>query len=207
MSVLHLDWVFCPEGYRVEHRPVGKTIAEIEHDVIVPETVRRVPTTPPTRVPGVYQRLAEVRSPDDTLKFTRTFGFLHSRTAKSLPLDFILNAAEDMRRLIKLGERGEWEEMWSAFELAKGAGRLELYLQLREYQTPEVQLRPKTLLDAIRIQAVMDLANGAELRPCVNPDCNEWLQIGPNHHRKTAEYHSPVCQKADYYRRKLRRKK
>lgn len=208
MALVHLAWQFCPEGYRLEEKPAGsgKTIIEDypAYEVIVPKSRRLIDNTP-LKVDGVYLQLADVKSKEDALGFVSLFGFLRREKARSEPVDEVLEAAEDMRRIIDAGEKGDWEFLRGWLEVAGGVGRLGVHLVPKTGQLPDLQFRPQTLLDAVRVQALQDLTGATKIRKCANPACPAWFKYGPGTNpprRKTALYCKTACEKAYAYQKK-----
>ena len=220
MSLVHLDWFWCYDGYRLEERkprprprrgPLERTGARILNldggGVYVVRNSKRLKRTQPLKCEGLYRQLAACWISDDVLAFVENHGLL--TRGKEQRVDEILSDAENLRNWIRAISARNWPGLTNALEAAGqdsafghgGIGKLGVVFHYQEgMDRPELRFRPGSLLSAIYVQVLMDATGGATLRKCLNPVCPEWFKYGPGtEHRETAIYCSPKCQKAHAY--------
>lgn len=219
MAHLKLLWGRNLAGYRVETVGSGKTLMDSERQQIVavqgkPETYDRF------SVPGLARRLALWRPgnehmprPDNAegaLDFVQRYGFLRSFHTGPEGVDFIASQIRVAQQLVSLTDAKDWNgiQAWADHN-AKAIRLHPTFEYLEDEDRAEMFFAPATLLDAIWIQALQDIAKATDLRSCDRPGCPEWFAVGPGtgrprdlpKDREGVRYCGPKCQKAHAYMR------
>ena len=213
MSLVHLDWFVCRDGYRVDEQ-VHKAGSIAEGDAkrlyIIPKSQTWVPSTP-LETPGLYRELADCDLSRQSIeKFIGQYGFLFQAKARKELFPEVVQQIRGMRQLLKVIERREWQKIADSLGRAGqnnmfpsgGIGRMGVVFRVRKNQEspPEFKIRPASLADALQVMALADVSLGVAHRKCRNPECDHYLAIGgPDGYRSDAEYHTPECRMRHNY--------
>ena len=227
MSLFHLDWRRCPDGYRVELAK-GSTGDRI----IVPNS-KKLEVYRPLAIPGPYRQLANCEPTQaGALKFIRAYGFLAHSNAEWEQLRSVIDRIRRMRRLVEDLDERNWVAISDMLERAAlpppratdedlasgyfrswrftgitherglpkgGHGRLGLVFELIDNK-PILKFRPGSLIEGLEVQALSDAVFGIGHKKCKNPECDSYFPVsGPDAYRDGAEYHLPSCQRRHAY--------
>lgn len=203
---LFLEWPVDEDGYsiksRVERRPKRPTVLEGWEDG---EQEREIQWVAPNggrlisknalAAEGLYRKFVELALTETgILEFTNEHGLLWGRTEQ--PMADYEFARNDLLKLLAKHEAQEWESLGEGLSLIaesstlRGIGNLGIvYFWRRGMTRPQPRLRPPNLFEAMRVQLLLDLAGGVNLRHCRLPSCHKWFTYGPGtQHRVTAFY-------------------
>ena len=175
------------------------------------------------KIQGLWRRLAELgtarnRRPrpanaKGALDFVENYGFLRERDHGGREsVEFIAHNIRVARALVRVIDRKDWSRLdrW-ALDNASAIRLHPKFHFIEDDDRSELFYGPNTLIDAIWLQALQDVANGTELIKCDRPGCPEWFAAGPGTGRQKihervdrppVRYHSPSCQKAHAYMKK-----
>ena len=204
---LRLLWPVDLKKYRIEPGtpPSGRTIAESVSGG--PNVVRnggKLDFQDRFKVDGLWRRLADTEPTEDgVLDFMGNYGFLRS-TRRGESLSFICNEIEVMRNLVVAIEREDWLALDQWLLNNRNAIRLGAeFHQEKGWPRPDLFFGPRTMMDAIYLQALQDATSGTDLRKCDRPGCPEYRAVGPGTGRwrtkRPVFYCTPTCQKAHAY--------
>ena len=210
MSLFHLDWFVCQDGYRLEERPAPRRARLITQGkgaglVIAPNSDAWFPSKP-LDIPGLYREFCDcdLRGPEGLLRFIEYNGLLFRAKASKEALADVIEHVLGMRRLLAAIDRRDWRSIADALTRANqeklfpsgGIGRLGILFDLpkKDGAPPSVKLQPASLADALQVQALADASLGVLHKKCKNPECDHYFPLsGPNALRRGAEYHSTEC--------------
>lgn len=206
------------DGYHLEPERVGSGRTHDAQTWIVANR-GRPRSTHCMEIPGLIRRLAKWRVGQDhktrpanakgALNFVRTYGFLRAEHGGRENVEFIANEIRVARAVVRAIERKDWSvlERW-AFDNASKIGLRPVFQYIEPEDRSELFFAPKTLIDAIYLQALQDVANATEFETCDRPGCPEWFAVGPGTGRARVKrasgrrYCTPKCEKAHAYMRK-----
>jgi len=173
MSLFHLDWFVCQDGYRLEEwraprRPRRSGESRL---VIVPNSNAWVPSKP-LDSPGLYRQLCacDLDGPEDLLRFIEYNGLLFGAKASNEPLAKHMEYVLGMRRLLAAIDRCDWRSIADGLSRTGEdqlfptgrIGRLVVLFQApnNERASPSLKLRPANLADGLQVQALADVSLG-----------------------------------------------
>jgi hypothetical protein len=148
---------------------------------------------------GVYREFADLGlTADGALEFVRKYGFLvRPPSERQEPVDGIVHRAEEMARLLTLYEKRNWSALAAELNIAAhistmhAVGDLGIVFQWThgdKTTLPQVKLRPSNLFSALKVQLLLGLSAGVELRRCRLPTCTKWFTTSEKGHRSTRVY-------------------
>lgn len=174
-------------------------------------------------IQGLYRRLAELGTPRNrrprpanakgALDFVETYGFLRERAhGHRESVESIAHSIRVARALVQVIDRKEWSKLTTwVFE---NASKIRLHPEfhfVEDEDRCDLFYGPRTLIDAIWLQALQDVAHGTDLIKCDRPGCPEWFAVGPGTKRQKpheridrppVRYCTPKCAKAHAYMKK-----
>jgi hypothetical protein len=211
MALFDFEWFKCRDGYRVEERSPrrSKTLALDDPGsfVVVPNSsswmsYRRLDVPAPYRAFANWDSLDKKHGPQKALKdLADAYGSMLKPKAKEESAVDILSYVLGLRNLVSDIDSAKWESIANRLKAytqgergpRPGIGRLGVVFEVIDGR-PSFKLRPPTLIDALRAQALFDATHGVEHRKCANPECDRWFPIsGENAYRVDAQYHSQEC--------------
>jgi hypothetical protein len=169
MSLFHLDWFVCRDGYRLEERrsPRRTRRSGGSRLVIVPNSNAWVPSKP-LDSPGLYRQLGacDLGGPEEILRFIEYNGLLFRAKAPKEELVNVIEYISGMRRLLAAIDRSEWRSIADALNRPgrdelfpiRGVGRLTIVFDVPNCQRalPSLKLRPANLAEGLQVQALAD---------------------------------------------------
>jgi hypothetical protein len=210
MSSFKFEWWKCRDGYRIEveaprKMDVSGTILEgvgtEDARVIVPKS-NNWDLTRPLEVEAPYRVFANWDGTDDgLLDLTNAYGSMWGEKASKEYIDYVRGHVIGIQTLVESIDAAEWQAIADTLNRAAtkgrsrpGIGRLGVVFDIVDGK-PEFRLRPSTLYDALRVQALFDATHGVKHKQCKNPECGLWFRIGsgPGALRSDAEYHDRDC--------------
>ena len=147
------------------------------------------------KVDALYERLVSYRP----LEFVNTYGLLHT-DGEIENVGYFLNLRRGLQHLLAAKKRDDWDyaKRWS--KANPSAIMLSGVIGEDDKGRPQLEFRPRNLIDFVTAQLIQDWSGGAKYKFCRNPGCREWFYYGPGtDHRETAEYHSKKCNLAHAY--------
>jgi hypothetical protein len=173
MSLFHLDWFVCQDGYRLEERRAPRRAPRSGESglVIVPNSNTWVPSKP-LDSPGLYRRLCacDLDGPEDLLRFIEYNGLLFRAKASKEPLANLIDYVLGMRRLLAAIDRCDWRSIAGGLSRTGedqlfptgGIGHLDVLFQVpnNEGASPSLKLRPANLAEGLQVQALADVSLG-----------------------------------------------
>ena len=217
MAHLQLLWPKDSDGYHLETTPTNRWGGGITYVVAnqgKPLFEDRF------KIQGLYRRLAELgtarnRRPrpanaKGALDFVENYGFLEERAhGHRESVDRIAHSIRVARALVRAIDKKDWFsiERW-VFENAKGIRLYPHFHYFKDEDRSELFFGPGSLIDAILLQALQDVANATQFETCDRPGCPEWFAVGPGTGRARvnrpggARYCTPKCQRAHAYMKK-----
>jgi hypothetical protein len=170
-------------------------------------------------IDGLIRCLAEMdgkprpATAEGALDFVRTYGFLR-RIHGPEPVETIVHEIRVAQSVVEFIDSKDWKSLfWWAFDNREAIRVQVKFTHFEDDDTLELFFGPKTLIDAIYLQALDDVAAGTEFEACDNPGCGKWFRVGPGSGRKRIKYGrrdetgrrkrrfcSPKCQSQFAYR-------
>lgn len=230
MSLFHLDWFRCRDGYRIEERPVRfrRWLAEEEPELEKIDSKLFIVANSPNNwepyqlfeIPAAYRQFVNWAerdtSSDGLLKLINAFGSLWRRKEKEVYAQDVLRLILPIQNVVEAIDRRDWRSIAQGLEKrgqgknrpSGGVGDLGVVFREISADRPSLQLRPRSLADALLVQALADASLGVKHRECKNPECDRWFPTkGPGAYRSDAEYHSPACQRRHTYLKRLKKER
>jgi hypothetical protein len=224
MYLFHLSWFRCLDGYRIEtleppkstgsiltgtaRKPSGRPGGEEDDGdlrVILPNS-SRWEATEPLKVPGAYRQWANWDGSDEgILKLINGFGFVNRAKSEDELVLFTQRFISGLATYVDLIERREWKCVADTLTLtaqhrAGGVGACAVHFDVSGGGLPTLRLEPRSLGQALIVQALADATLGTEHRKCKNPECDRYFPVsGPESYRIDAEYHSEQCRRRHAY--------
>ncbi|HEY1243245.1 MAG TPA: hypothetical protein VGF29_00305 [Hyphomicrobiaceae bacterium] len=211
MSLFHLDWYRCLDGYRIDERVNPRVeklplmgVAGTHGRFIVPNSRRWEPIEP-MKIPGAYRQFANWDGTErGLLKLINAFGFLNAPKATDEIADIAERFMSNLALLVRALDAQDWLYISDALSRAAhdrmGIGRLAILFDVQEGNRPVLKLRPPNLAQALQVQALADATLGVEHRKCKNPECDGYFPVsGPDALRSDAEYHDEACRRRHAY--------
>jgi hypothetical protein len=173
--------VYVPFGIRVLTDPAYTplyVVADPEQDLV--QSYR-----PLDRFGSLYAQFASITTPQDVLSFVEKFGpltkdgldaskgelvwgvIIHAEAIQEL-LQYRSHGGDNRQELAAVLDRGFQVNPFAGLEVALEVDAADQSLKLR--------LAPPSLLDALWLQAVQELSNGATVRQCRY--CGQWFEAG-----------------------------
>jgi hypothetical protein len=122
--------------------------------------------------PLLFSKFANVKTPEELLKFITEYGLLTGRKGDEIPP--LLDEATFMKEGFK--SRGRSLPAWTMANLSASL------LRDKTKGTVSVKISPVRLLDALWLQLGQALSEGAEWRQCKH--CGDWFPVGGNSGRR-----------------------
>jgi hypothetical protein len=197
---IEFEWSKDPVGYKLVAERPGDTdphatmLARIGYpQYAVPISGKSVPYKLTRRHSEHYVEFAQVRTPDDVVKFCSIHGSLTRRGMHESVPDVLtyakilrdwMNAAKGRRKqLAALIGRGSHDLV-----------RMMASLSIDASGNPRLQISPSSLLGLIYLQFVQAMTGENATREC--PQCGDWFKTGPGTNRRLdAKYCSPEHQR------------
>lgn len=168
------------------------------------------------KIDGLIYCLAEMAcgprplNAEGALDFVTNFGFLEKVHGPE-SVESIVHHIEVAQSIVKCIEGKDWPTL-QAWALDSG-GAIKLHPSFVYHEDDdwsEMFVGPERLIDAIYLQALDEVATGAEFDRCDNPGCGKRFRVGPGtwkwrvkrDEKRKRRFCSPKCQKQFAYRLK-----
>ena len=223
---MRLEWVrdLDPAGYRIiEKKPRARKAGGSEPTLWI-EGVgegQSIIIKDRLEIEGLLRRLARVHdgarwrprpaNAEGALDFVKRYGFLRDPNGPET-VDFIAGHILAAQKLFPLihHKKHRAVERWTEANFSN----IHLHPNFNYYEAEDESVlffHPVSLIDAIYLQALQDVAESAIFEKCDRWGCPEWFKVGPGTGHKNIDrggprFCSPKCQKADQWR-KLKLKK